>query len=54
MDTRELLESISDVLKEYAATQQDREAYYLYKLADTIDTAIEESEDKQNASSFWN
>ena len=46
MDTRELLENISNVLKEYAATQQDREAYYLYKLADTIDTAIEESEDK--------
>lgn len=45
MDTRELLESLSEVLKEYATTQPDREAYYLYKLADTIDTATEESED---------
>jgi len=46
MDTKELLTDISEALKEYAYTQQDREAFYLLKLADIIDTAIEESEDK--------
>ena len=45
MDTKKLLADISEALKEYAYTQQDREAFYLLKLADIIDTAIEESED---------
>lgn len=45
MDTRELLKDIAETLREFAYTQQQREEYYLLKLADTIDNALEESEE---------